>query len=60
MMGTTTNIVGAALPALPGVSPESLSAWFVERGEPAFRAKQILDLVWKKKATSFDEMTNLP
>ncbi len=60
MMGTTTNIVGAALPALPGVSPESLSAWFVERGEPAFRAKQILDWVWKKKATSFDEMTNLP
>jgi 23S rRNA (adenine2503-C2)-methyltransferase len=47
------------LPALPGLSPESLSEWLKEQGEPAFRAKQILDWVWKKKVTSFDEMSNL-
>ena len=48
------------LPALPGQSPESLSEWLTAQGEPAFRAKQILDWVWKKKVTSIDEMTNLP
>jgi 23S rRNA (adenine2503-C2)-methyltransferase len=48
------------LPALPGESPEAISEWLASQGEPAFRAKQILDWVWKKKVTSFDEMTNLP
>ncbi|QQR96827.1 MAG: 23S rRNA (adenine(2503)-C(2))-methyltransferase RlmN [Sphingobacteriales bacterium] len=28
-------------------------------GEPAFRAKQINEWIWKKSATSFDVMTNL-
>lgn len=27
--------------------------------EPAFRARQLLDWIWKKSARSFDEMTNL-
>ncbi|WP_207421966.1 23S rRNA (adenine(2503)-C(2))-methyltransferase RlmN [Desertivirga brevis] len=30
-----------------------------EIGEPAFRAKQILDWLWAKSAHSFDDMTNL-
>ncbi len=48
------------LPALPGQAPEALSAWLSDQGEPAFRAKQILEWVWKKKAASFADMTNLP
>lgn len=28
-------------------------------GEPAFRAKQVYEWLWKKSAQSFDEMTNL-
>lgn len=48
------------LPALTGISPDALSAWLAEAGEPAFRAGQILDWVWKKKASSIDEMSNLP
>jgi len=48
------------LPALTGQSPESLAAWLQEAGEPAFRAGQILEWIWKKKVTSFDAMTNLP
>lgn len=48
------------LPALPGISPEDLTIWMRDQGEPAFRAKQILEWVWKKKVLSFDEMTNLP
>ncbi|RYD49783.1 MAG: 23S rRNA (adenine(2503)-C(2))-methyltransferase RlmN [Verrucomicrobiaceae bacterium] len=48
------------LPSLTGQSPESLAAWLNEAGEPAFRAGQILEWIWKKKVTSFDAMTNLP
>lgn len=48
------------LPALPGQSPQAISAWLTEQRQPPFRAKQILDWVWKKKVTSFQEMTNLP
>lgn len=48
------------LPALTGQSPDSLSTWLKDAGEPAFRAAQILEWVWKKKVTSYDAMTNLP
>jgi 23S rRNA (adenine2503-C2)-methyltransferase len=48
------------LPALTGQSPESLATWLKDAGEPAFRASQILEWVWKKKVTSYEAMTNLP
>jgi 23S rRNA (adenine2503-C2)-methyltransferase len=48
------------LPSLTGLSPESLAAWLKEAGEPSFRAKQILEWVWKKKVNSIDAMSNLP
>ncbi len=51
---------GMTLPALPGISPEALATWLASAGEPSFRARQILEWVWKKKAASFDEMSNLP
>lgn len=44
---------------LTGETLESLTARLQARGEPAFRAKQILDWVYKKRARSWDEMTNL-
>lgn len=36
-----------------------LEKTLVEMGEPAFRAKQIMDWFWKKGATSFAEMNNI-
>ncbi len=45
--------------ALTGETLESLAARLAERGEPAFRAKQILDWLYKKRARSWDAMTNL-
>ncbi len=60
MMTPPGTIVNKPLPALPGVSPQLLTTWLAEQGEPAFRAKQILEWVWKKKAASYDAMTNLP
>ena len=48
-----------AKPPLTGETLDSLTARLAERGEPAFRAKQILDWLYKKRARSWNEMTNL-
>ncbi len=48
------------LASLTGQSPEALAAWLKDAGEPAFRAGQILEWVWKKKVTSYTAMSNLP
>ena len=37
---------------------EELTAWFKEQGEPAFRAKQVFQWLYRG-VTSFDEMSNL-
>ncbi len=49
-----------AKPPLTGETLDTLTERLREHGEPAFRAKQILDWVYKKRARSWDEMTNLP
>ncbi len=41
------------------LSVEQLKSWLAERQEPAFRAKQIDEWLWKKSARSFADMTNL-
>jgi 23S rRNA (adenine2503-C2)-methyltransferase len=45
---------------LLGMKPEEIAAVFSELGQPAFRAKQLAEWVFAKRAASFDEMTNLP
>ena len=50
----------AAPQALLGMKPEEIAAVFAELGQPAFRAKQLVEWVFTKRAASFDEMTNLP
>ena len=47
-------------PALFGETLDSLTAHLRELGEPTFRAKQILDWVYKKRVRTWDAMTNLP
>ncbi len=47
-------------PALTGFSKDELASLMEEWDQPAFRAGQVLDWVWKKQVGSFDEMTNLP
>ena len=37
-----------------------LQQWFVERGEPAFRAKQVYSWLYQHLSNDFAEMTNLP
>ena len=41
------------------LTEEELKSFFVEQKEQAFRAKQVYEWLWKKGATSFEEMTNL-
>jgi 23S rRNA (adenine2503-C2)-methyltransferase len=48
-----------AKPPLTGETLETLTARLREAGEPAFRAKQILDWLYKKRIRQWDEMTNL-
>lgn len=48
-----------AKPPLTGETLETLAARLKERGEPVFRAKQILEWVYKKRARSWDAMSNL-
>ncbi|MFT3867344.1 MAG: 23S rRNA (adenine(2503)-C(2))-methyltransferase RlmN [Nibricoccus sp.] len=48
-----------AKPPLTGETLDSLTERLREKGEPAFRAKQILEWVYKKRARSWDDMSNL-
>lgn len=41
------------------LSLEELKTFFIEKGEKAFRAKQVYEWLWKKSARSFEEMSNL-
>jgi 23S rRNA (adenine2503-C2)-methyltransferase len=38
---------------------EELTAFFVEKGDKAFRAQQVYEWLWKKSAKDFDQMTNI-
>ena len=54
------------LSAPPSVEPvtsltrEELTARFAANGQPGFRATQLLDWVYRKRARAFDTMTDLP
>ena len=45
--------------ALHGETLESLTLLLTEHGHPAFRARQILDWLYKKRVSTWPEMTNL-
>jgi 23S rRNA (adenine2503-C2)-methyltransferase len=47
-------------PGISGISPADVLAWFAERGEAAFRARQLADHVWSGRAASFDDIHTLP
>ena len=41
------------------ITSEELVSFFEQHGEKKFRAKQVMEWIWKKSAGSFDEMSNL-
>lgn len=46
--------------SIHGLLPEELVTFFKENNQPAFRAKQVFDWLYRKQVSSFDEMNNLP
>lgn len=49
----------SAKPVLTGFQPADLETLLAEWGEPKFRARQILEWVYRKRCRDFEEMTNL-
>jgi 23S rRNA (adenine2503-C2)-methyltransferase len=49
-----------AKPSLFGETLESLKERVIEAGFPAFRAKQVMEWLYKKRVDEWDAMTNLP
>ena len=47
-------------PAISEVEPETLAAWLAARGEPAYRATQILAGAHRPTVTGLDQLTDLP
>ncbi len=50
----------AARPGLAGVGRAGLAAWMAERGQPAYRVRQVLDAVWSGLAAKAEDITTLP
>ncbi|MDH4478134.1 MAG: 23S rRNA (adenine(2503)-C(2))-methyltransferase RlmN [Verrucomicrobiaceae bacterium] len=48
------------LPGLLGFSPEEMTELVTSFGQPGFRAKQLVEWIFEKRAASFEAMTNLP
>jgi len=47
-------------PGVSGLDPSDLEAWFAARGEPAYRARQVEDAIWRTSATAAEEILTLP
>ncbi len=59
-MPTELTILADPRPGISGLAPGALEAWFTERGEPAYRARQVADAVWGGNATSAADARTLP
>ncbi|WP_114572256.1 23S rRNA (adenine(2503)-C(2))-methyltransferase RlmN [Exiguobacterium flavidum] len=46
-------------PSIYGLTIEQMQAWLTERGHKPFRAKQVWDWLYRKRVTTFAEMTNV-
>ena len=47
-------------PGLSGVAPPEIAAWLADRGQPAYRARQLADHLWTASAVTADELRTLP
>ncbi|HEX2765502.1 MAG TPA: 23S rRNA (adenine(2503)-C(2))-methyltransferase RlmN [Candidatus Limnocylindria bacterium] len=56
---TDLPLAGPA-PAISEIDPASLAAWLTARGEPAYRAGQVLAGAHRPDVVSFDDLTDLP
>ncbi|HJV18069.1 MAG TPA: 23S rRNA (adenine(2503)-C(2))-methyltransferase RlmN [Bacillales bacterium] len=56
---TNTSIDNRNKPSIYSVELPELKEWLTKNGEKPFRAEQIYDWLYKKRISSFDEMSNL-
>ena len=49
-----------ARPGLSGLANGALEEWLAAEGQPAYRARQIRDAVWRQNAATADELLTLP
>ncbi|WP_339170413.1 23S rRNA (adenine(2503)-C(2))-methyltransferase RlmN [Anoxybacillus sp. FSL W8-1294] len=47
-------------PSIYSMRLEDLQSWVEQQGEKPFRATQIFEWLYKKRVTSFEDMTNIP
>jgi len=47
-------------PGISGLDPALLARWFTDRGEPAYRARQVSDAIWSGTTDSLDAVLTLP
>ena len=47
-------------PGLSGLAPDALAAWLADRGEPSYRARQVMEAVFGGTATSTEGIVTLP
>jgi 23S rRNA (adenine2503-C2)-methyltransferase len=47
-------------PGVSGLDPDALAAWFIGHDQPAYRARQALDAVWRGGQQTFEEILTLP
>src|SRR6266568_5137839 len=48
------------LSLVPDAARTALAQWLAERGEPEYRARQVLPRLWERPVGSWDEATELP
>jgi 23S rRNA (adenine2503-C2)-methyltransferase len=56
----TERPLAGTRPAFSEVDPAALTAWLAARGEPAYRAQQILAGAHRPTVSSLDDLTDLP
>ena len=56
----TDSSFAGLTPAISEVDPHQLAAWLVARGEPSYRARQILTGAHRPSVAGFDDLTDLP
>ena len=49
-----------ARPGLSGLADGALEEWLASEGQPAYRARQIRDAIWRQNAQTAEEMLTLP
>lgn len=59
-MGESLELPTLSKTDLLGLSTAELSAWLADRGHPAYRARQIWQWVYQRRAADFSQMSDLP